>query len=301
LFLNIFSSVLLPLVIVAGLGFALGRLRGLDPRPLADAAFYVFNPSLAFITLSTSTIQPAMLGRLVLLKLVATIFTVILATLGARSLRLSAPAASALIMAASFSNSGNFGLPASEYAFGEAGLAFAVICYIADNLVMNSFGVFVAARGHVSARRAFVKVLENPAVLAVPLALLANQSGWIAPLWLERALKLLSQAAVPVMITLLGVQLARIDVTRRHTAAIGLASALKLVVMPAIAYAASRPLGLSGLALKVGLLQTAVPTAVMPTILATRFESEPSLVASTVLATSLFSLFTLTALLLMMG
>ena len=193
------------------------------------------------------------------------------------------------------------GLPVCLFAFGEAGLAFAMICYISDNLVMNSVGVYMAARGHVSARQALGKVLHNPAVLAVPLALIANQSGWTAPLWLERSLLLLSQAAVPVMIVVLGLQLARMPLQRGHVKATGVATVLKLIVMPSIAFGLTTLMGISGLPQKVGLLQTAVPTAVMPTILATKYDSEPGLVASTVMTTSLASLLTLTVLLIVMG
>jgi predicted permease len=297
LFLNVFSPVLLPLVLVAGAAYLLGHFSRLDPRPIARLTFYLFNPSLVFVALASSAVAPELLGRLALLKLL-TYLTLIPLALGLTSrLRLSAPATSAFVLVAVSANSGNYGLPVNEYAFGAAGLALAVICYVTDNLAINSIGVYLAARGHANGREAFRQVLRNPALYAAPLGIAANQLGWAPPLPLERALELLSRAAVPTMLAVLGMQLAVLPLERRHWRLIGLASSLRLIVAPLLAMLYARPLGLTGLARQVGVLQAAAPTAVMTSIVAGRYDVEPNLVAGTILASSLASLVTVTALL----
>ena len=297
MFGSIFVTVLLPLILIAGLAYALGRWTHLDPRPPARVTFYLFNPSLVFITLANTTVPQEIFGRLALLKLLICVALVLLALFVARQLRCSAPAMSALALSAAFANSGNFGLSVSEYAFGQAGLALAVICYVTDNVMINSLGVYLAAHGRASVRRSILQMFLNPALYAVPLGLVANRFGWVLPLPLERPLEMLGRAAVPTMLVVLGLQLAALPVDRRHWKLIGLATFFRLGLAPLLALALAIPLGLSGLARQVGVLQAAVPTAVTASIIASRYDAEPNLVAGSVLASSLVSLVTVTAIL----
>jgi predicted permease len=297
MFAEIFSSVLLPLVLIASAAFALGRLMRLDPGPLARTSFYLFNPSLAFVTMASTVVSPGMLGRLALLKILVLAVMIPLAFMLAGRLTLSGPAGSAFALAAGFANSGNFGLSVSEYAFGAAGLALAVICYVTDNVMINSVGVYLAARGRASVRRAFLQMFRNPALYAVPMGLAVRQLSVTVPLPLNRTLEMLSRAAVPTMLVVLGLQLARLPLGSSNRTVIGLASVLRLLVAPSLALLLSIPLGLTGLAQQVGVLQCAVPTAVTASVIADRFDAEPNLVAGAVLVSSVGSLITVTALL----
>lgn len=294
---EVFSSVLLPLVLVAGLAALLGRYGRVDPRPLAGVTFYLFNPSLAFVSLASTTVSPQLLGQLVLMKVLVFLATVPTARWVAKRLKLSATASSAFTLAVIFANSGNFGLSVNEYAFGKAGLTLAVISYLTDNLLVNSVGVYIAARGHASVRAAAVQVFRNPALYAVILGMTVHEIGWQPPLPLWRALETLSRATVPTMLTVLGLQLAQLPVERRHWRIVGVVAGLRLVATPLLAIPLARMLGLTGLGRQVAILQTAPPTAVTTSILATQYDTEPGLVASSVFVTSLLSLITVTLLL----
>jgi predicted permease len=297
MFGSIFITVLLPLILIASLAYVLGRASHLDPGPLARVTFYLFNPSLVFVTLASTTASQEVLGRLALLKILVCVILVVISLVVARRLRCSAPATSALALSTGFANSGNFGLSVSEYAFGREGLALAVICYVTDNAMLNSLGVYLGARGRTSVRRAVGQVFLNPALYAVPLGLAAKRFSWVPPLLLERPLDMLSRAAVPTMLVVLGLQLAALPVDRRDWQLIGLSSLMRLGLAPLLALVLAIPLGLSGLARQVGVLEAAVPTAVTASIIASRYDSEPKQVAGSVLVTSVVSLITVTALL----
>jgi len=297
LFADVFAPVLLPLILVAGAAFLLGRFSQINPKPIASATFYLFSPSLVFVALAHSTVSLEMLGRLALLKALVYLALIPISHLLAARLKLPASVASAFTLVVVSANSGNYGLSVNEFAFGAAGLSLAVICYVTDNLLINSIGVYLAARGHASARGALIQVFRNPAVYAAPLGILAHQFNWTLPLPLDRALELLSRAAVPTMLTVLGLQLAVLPLDRRHWQLMGLASSLRLIAAPLLALALALPLGLTGLARQVGVVETAVPTAVMASIIAGRYDTEPNLVAGTIMVTSLASLVTVTLLL----
>jgi predicted permease len=297
MFLQIFGSVLLPLVVIVGLAFALGRTGRQDYAPLARTSFYLFNPSLAFVSMATAAVTPDLLGRLALLKVGVFVLVIALSRVVAGRLKLSGPSGSAFLLASSFANSGNYGLFVAESAFGKPGLALAVICYVVDNLLANSAGVYVAARGRTPMRQAFFQVFRNPALYAVPLGLAVNRLGWAVPLPAMRVLEIMGRAAVPTMLVVLGLQLAMLPIQQGNWTAIGAASVIRLVVAPLLALILVVPLGLTGLARQVGVLQVAVPTAVLTSIIAARYDTEPRLVAGTVMVTSLVSLITITALL----
>ena len=295
MFLTIFGTVLMPLLLVVGAAYALGRASRLDPGTLARVTFYIFNPCLVFVNLATTTIAPELLGRLALLKL---LFYVVMAPavyLLAGRLKLTGKLRSALLLAVIFANSGNYGLAVNEFAFGKEAVALALICFIIDNLMVNSLGVYVAARGRANGRYALGQVFGNPAVYAIALGLIANRLGWALPLPLSRALDLGSRATTPAMLVVLGMQLAVLPLDRRHWGLAGLATALRLLVSPLIAALLVAPLGLTGLARQVGIVQSAVPSAVSASIVASRYETEPNLVAGAIFISSLASLATVTA------
>jgi predicted permease len=78
LFLNIFATVLLPLMIVVGAAFLLGRFRRLNPAPLASTAFYLLSPALVFVSMSTTSVSIDVFGRLFLLKVATNLLIIII-------------------------------------------------------------------------------------------------------------------------------------------------------------------------------------------------------------------------------
>ena len=112
---------------------------------------------------------------------------------------------------------------------------------------------------------------------------------------LFNGLRLVADAALPVLLLILGTQL-----TRRQpiTAAGPLATAalLRLAVSIPIAYSLGSLIGLSGLPLHVGTMQAAMPTAVNMIVLAIEFDAWPEFVSNGVIITTVGSLVSLTVL-----
>ncbi|MBE3119136.1 MAG: hypothetical protein IMZ50_10325, partial [Candidatus Atribacteria bacterium] len=52
--LNVFVNNLLPILLLSGAGFALGRTLKLDSRPLGRVIFYILSPVLIFNLLTSS-------------------------------------------------------------------------------------------------------------------------------------------------------------------------------------------------------------------------------------------------------
>jgi hypothetical protein len=102
------------------------------------------------------------------------------------------------------------------------------------------------------------------------------------------------------MLVLLGLQL-QTAVWSNHSLPMTLAGGMRLLVSPLLAFLLIPLFGLVGPARQALILEAAMPTAVLTTVLATEFNAEPSFVSATVLVTTLLTPLTLTPLLALLG
>lgn len=199
------------------------------------------------------------------------------------------------MLTAAFMNAGNYGLSLNQFVFGELGLALASVYFVASAMMTNSLGVYVASLGRGAAIDALKGLAKVPAVYAIPLAFLVRGRDVDLPLAISRPVELLAVAAVPAMLIVLGMQMATAGMpTRRRLLSTSLA--LKLVLAPLVAVLLAALYGLEGLPRQVGILQSAMPTAVLTSIIAIEYDAEPSFVAGAVLLSTILSPLTLTPL-----
>jgi hypothetical protein len=197
-------------------------------------------------------------------------------------------------------NAGNFGLPIILFAFGEEGLARGSAYFTISAAISASLGVYLAARGCAPGNLALRRVAGVPLVYAAALGLILNMIDLTIPLPLAKAVHLLGQASVPIMLVTLGIQLAQTfqgKWRRIHVPALAIVVAGRLFVAPALALLTAWILGLPELTRNIVVAESAMPTAVMATILATEFECDAGFVTLSVFATTLASIVTLTLLL----
>jgi malate permease and related proteins len=296
-----FSEVLLPVIVVVTLGYLLRRSFPLDPRSLNRVSLYVLTPCLVFVTLLRTDVAGGEASRLILQMLVVMATTTLCAFLAAIPFRLSGQQRSGFILTATFMNSGNYGLSVSRFAFGDIGFQYAVIGYLTQAILAQTLAVYLASAGRGS-RVAFGQVFRLPLIYAVLLALglrllgirLDESNGAVA-VGLFRGLRLLADAALPILLLILGTQLAnRVPVAAGRVLA--MATSIRLLLSIPLAYGIGGLLGLSGLALYVGTIQAAMPTAVNMIVLAVEFDAWPEFVSNGVVATTLGSLVSLTIL-----
>lgn len=301
--LRAFAEVLLPIAVVVATGYALRRSLPLDLRTLNRISIYGLSPCLMFVSLLRTEIDPGAALRLALQMVAVMLATSGCAYLLATALRLARPQRSGFMLATTFMNSGNYGLSASRFAFGEVGFQLAVIGYLVQAVLSQTFAVYLASAGHGSRRGALVQVLRMPITYAVLLALglraagiHLDESDGVLAVGLYRGLRLIADATLPTLLLILGMQLHQREPVEA-VGALGAALSLRLIGAAPLAYAAGVLLGLQGLPLHVGVLQAAMPTAVNMTIVALEFNAWPQFVNNVVIASTLGSLLTLTVLL----
>lgn len=303
---EILAGAVLPIVAIAGVGVLLGRLREIDPGPLNTVAVYVLTPALVFHSIATTTFGGGTLARLALATGAVILATVFVAAVVAYGLGRREGALAALVLAASFPNAGNYGIPLSDFAFPDGGRAVAVVYVACEAILLYTVGVAVAAAA--GGRRdwgAIRRVVTVPLVYAVPAALFARWLGVVPPAdgTVMSTLGLVGDSAIPVMLLVLGLQLARTDAAGA-LAAVGTPTAIKLVAAPAIAVPLASIAFRDPTVARVFVLESAMPAAVTPVVLVGEFAEDATVhgvplagyVSTVVLVSTLLSIPTTTLL-----
>ncbi|RME88546.1 MAG: hypothetical protein D6770_06745, partial [Anaerolineae bacterium] len=120
------------------------------------------------------------------------------------------------------------------------------------------------------------------------------------PQAVTRAVRLLSDAAIPSMLILLGLELQRVRWTANWRV-LALSSALRLLAGPVVGLGVGALLGIEGAAFQAGVISAAMPTAVATTVLATEYDVRPDYVTAAVFVSTVLSPFTLVPLVFFLG
>ncbi|MCU4801012.1 AEC family transporter [Halobacteria archaeon HArc-gm2] len=303
--LGIFASAILPIIAIAAVGFALGRVKGVQPDALNTVTVYLLAPALVLHSLATSALGGSTILEIVAVVAVFSVAMIVLAEGIGRASGRSEPLLGAFVMVVIFPNVGNFGIPLADFAFGQVGRSVAVLVTAVQGVLLYTLGVYVAARGDEGAVRENVKrVFTLPLVYAVVVALAARWLGVVPPTdsTVMQTLELLGNASIPVMLVVLGIQLSSVDV-EGALRPVGLASGVKLLVAPVVALGAALLVGFGDATVaRVVVLLLAGPTAVTPIILVGAFSGDTDgvtaseFVSATVFLTTVASVVTVTAL-----
>jgi predicted permease len=297
---SIFLSDILPVFAIAAAGFVLARKLHANVKTMAHVSFYLLTPCLAFNMLVMSKITGPEAGRVALMAVLVTAAMGLLGRAGAIPLRLNRAELSAFLMVVMFSNGGNYGLPVVMFAFGHEALSIGTVYFVVSAMLTYTVGVFLAAAGKRSIGQAIIGLTRVPAIYAVAAAFVVLGTGVSVPVTIMRPIGLLSDAALPMMILVLGMQLERATVPERPMV-VALAVGLSLLAAPLVALGLAALLNLSGSARQASVILASMPVAVITTIIALEYEVAPEFVTSAVFFSTLLSPLTLTPLLAYLG
>jgi predicted permease len=291
-----FVQGVLPVLLIGGLGYLVGRARSLELAPITGLTVLILSPAIVFDSLARAALPRDLLLRLVLHVVLQLAAVWLLTVLVARLVGWSGPSQGGLLLATLFANSGTVGLPLTFFAFGSEGLAIAGGWFAVMAIGSSTIAPYLAARANVGVRRALVRVGRQPMIYAVVAGVIVNLSAWSLPVPVAQASQLLGGGAMAIMLLLVGLQLTRLTV-REEAPGAALATAIRLLAVPPIAWVAGRLVGLEGMALAVAVLQASTPTAVTSALWALEFDARPALVSAAVVLSTVVSVVTLTVLL----
>jgi predicted permease len=322
----VITSVVLPVFFVIILGFLLGRFGRIDVGVIARTQLYIFSPALVFSAMAGAEVATPVILRVLLY--VAVMMGVILCCAQGAGLLLRGDRAdrNAMSLAAVFMNGGFYGIPVCMLAFGEIGVVYATTFVVCSSIIQATLGIFLASAGSRRVPEALLTVLKVPLIHAIVLARILAHYSFLPPEPFMKMINLLGQAAIPVGLLLLGMQLDRViaglrAVRRAGEAGSGLPEAGgagtdscgggaplgRIEVAGGLISAALRIAGGFGAALlilqffdfdpmlrNVLIVESSMPTAVHAVVYATEFDCRPRLVTIGILAATLVSIVSIT-------
>mgnify|MGYP006171894355 FL=1 len=292
----VFLNVVTPVFILVVIGYFVGPRLKIEARSLSRTAYFVFIPAFVFNIISEAKIDSELALQMLSFILVAQIAVALLGFLVGKALRQSREITAAFVLIATFGNVGNFGLPLIVFRLGESARTYATVYFVATVFISFVICVGVASWARSGGVTAVFSVFKTPALIALIPALVFNITDVEVPIFLSRLSGLLGQAMIPVMLITLGVQMGEIPKIKINFNVFA-ASTVRLIGGPVLALLIVPYFGLEGLERSTGILQAAMPAAVLASIIALEYKLLPEFVTTTVLFSTLYSVLTLTVIL----
>jgi predicted permease len=292
----VFLNVLAPVFLVFSAGYVLQKKLDLQMKSLSQTVFFLLLPALVFRTLYNSDLlgdlNTIIIFQLILAAALACIIKVIVFIF-----KMPQKLEGALLLSVVFMNAGNYGMPFNLFAFGVSGFELAVTFYAFQSILMNSLGVFFANKHRGGVRQSISAVLKLPILYAAILGVGLQLLGLEMPEFIYKSVDLLSNATAPLIMLLLGMQLAQVKFNG-NWGPVGLGVALRLIVSPLIAFLIIRfVLPVEGLLFNVIIVESAMPSAVVMTLLAMQYDCEPDVVSAITFMSTIISIVTLSVIL----
>jgi hypothetical protein len=197
-----------------------------------------------------------------------------------------------LLLVLMFVNSGNYGLTLNQLRYGEAGLSRAIVYYVVSTILVFSVGVLIASMGQHRWQDAVRRLVRVPALYGVLAAVFVYAFELTVPAPLYSAIEVGAAGAIPAMLVVLGMNMARLQGAGDLRLALPAVS-LRLLVAPVAALVVASQLGLQGLSRSTAIVEASMPTAVITTVIATEFDVKPTAVTGIVVLSTLLSPLTL--------
>ena len=206
---------------------------------------------------------------------------------------------------AAYANTGFIGFPLCLVLFGSSSLPLVTVATILTACVLFAVAIVLIVAGLQTERRharlvltVTNSLLRNPLLLAPLAGAAVAASGVAIPDSAESFLHILGAAASPVALVALGTFLAEERAGPSRLRLTCVLVGLKLLVQPALAWAlAALVFHLSPALVAIVVLLSALPTGTGPFMLAELYGREAAVTSTSILATTIVSLLTVTVLL----
>jgi len=275
------ASIVAPTFFAIVLGYVFGRFSRLSSAVLIDLALYIAIPCLVITSMLSTPIVLSVAAKLWASSLLIMGGTFVLARL---VFAVGKTKHSGLYLPIVFANVVNMAFPIIYLAFGAEGLANAALFYMPYGILVYSVGVYVAA-GQSDFKEGLRVMLRTPLVYAAVLGLVLNLAGVVLPDLVMNSLRFVGQAGAPLILLVLGMSIGKIRPA--HVPLTLVASALRMGGGLAFGLLAVWLMGFTGIPRAVVIFESAMPSAVMTAVFATKYRNEAELVSSVVLVTTL--------------
>ncbi|GEK33591.1 AEC family transporter [Kurthia sibirica] len=295
--------IILPVILVFLTGFIGQKALHFDIKNISTLTLYVMSPVLAFRTFYTTPLTPDYM-YIILFAVLLCFMLFIVTWLTTKLIHADRSESSAMMLGAVFMNSGNYGAPVALFAFGQEGFHIAVIIMVLHSLLMNTLGIFFASMGSddkPSLKTSLSKVYTMPVLWGAVIGLAMQLIHIPLHESILNGVDLIADASIPVVMLILGMQLAVISRKKVNYTAMATTTSIRMIISPLLAAAILFFMPLPTIVKSVLILQAAMPAAANTTMLALQFNTKPDLVSFTTFITTAISIFSIPIVLFFLG
>lgn len=303
--MNVIGTVF-SIFLLLSLGYGAKKIRLLKPEDadlLNTVVVYMTLPAFIFDAIyGYQKPLPWSMAKVPITGFAMIVIVLLVAYVAGKLMRLRRPALGGLIIASGFGNTGFLGYPVVQAAFRDRAALVTAALYdeIAMALPLYTLGALIAASfsGTRVDRQQLAKVFTLPSLLAIPVALLIRPIPIPAPV--ISAIRYLAAGTVPLVMISLGLSLSGRSL-KGMALPVAVTCVLKLAVLPVLTYYAAQGVGLRGVVHQATVLESAMPSAVMTCVIASKFGADARFVAGVIFLTTLLSIGTIPAAILILG
>jgi predicted permease len=305
-----FHGIVLPILLLAAVGWVIQRASGLDMATLRRLNFCLLLPVIIYHSIVTSSLSWESIWNVGRFTLALILVQGVIAYVIAWAREVPPDLRRVMMMSSMFHNCGNYGLPLQQMAFspqgsGAAATAHQAFVVVTHNLLNFTLGIFVISGGKKARlwKENLIHIIKLPPLWAIAAGFItvhirarmgASVPEWVSsaaePAW--TALLHVKEAFIAIALCTLGAQLGALaDTPKRPPVRISVI--LRLLVGPMIGLGLIYIFGLTGFLAQVMLISSATPTAVNIMLLAMEFENHPDYAARAVFYSTLLSPITI--------
>jgi predicted permease len=299
-----------PLFLLVLLGYVLSHW-GRWPQEASDAltrfVFSVAIPAFLFRLMSNFSRLPPVDARLLIAYFGGCLVVFVLGRVIAATLfRLDGASQSVFAIGGIFANLVLLGLPLTKVTLGDAAMPSASLVIVFNSLVLWTLvtvSVEWARHRELSARgiaRTALAVVTNPVVAGILAGTAFGFTGLALPGMIDEMVQLLSQAAIPMSLVVLGMGLSEYGIRAGWRQSVAIA-VLKLAVAPFVVWVIARALTLPPIETVTVVVMASLPVGANVYLMAREFETMEGPVASSLVLTTTLAAVTTPLLLALLG
>ena len=311
-FFNALSACLVLLMIMA-VGYLMGAGGWMTAAEKKFLSKYIVNIAVPcncvvglLNNLDRSSLAQA--GMMVLAGVVSVTLDLLASAAVATLLRLPRERWGVFVAMAGLSNTLFIGIPVCTQLFGEASMPFIMLYYLGHTSFLQSVGVMLIERagtrkGQGSSPVDFLKdMFSKPPILSVFASILLLVLGLRPPEAVMRFAGYISDSVSPLALIYCGFIVYEVGLKNlRFLRGLPVMLVMRLVLSPVICFACCRAFGLEGLALRVFVVESALPVVSQVTVMAGAYGADEEYAATGACLSILASFVTIPVLMLILG
>lgn len=296
--------------LVIGVGVVLGRTGALGKgaqRPLGLFVYYVATPALLFDKVTEADPAEIFSANFAVIALSALTVGVLFFLLMRFILRRQVADSIVGMLASSYANAGNLGIPLAAYVLDDFTVVVPVILFqvaFYAPVTLTALDMVHGPRSTNLVKNLILTPLSNTMVLAAIAGIVVSLAQLDVPTVIAQPVAMLAGASVPLALVVFGLSLAHARILRKGEVArrdVFLAAAFKNILHPVIAYALARAFGMEGTALMAAVVLGALPTAQNVYTYALRFRTAETMARDTGVVSTLLSFPTMVIISVVLG